>query len=216
MQTPESTPVKLTSMKQLNYSIHYAGFVLPIYRGKDEVNYTPLKPISDALGLKWQEQRKKVTESAFLVRRLGISGMDIPTSNHENTADLAHSGTVNSTSNAKNPTYALELFIRVDRVAAYLMTINPDRVRAVGNLSGADMLERKIEEWDNALHDYEELGFAVKRQEQHTLDDLDALMKMRRIAMPNEKAAFTNMISAKLTAMRQPVLADPQQSLPGV
>ena len=60
-----------------------------------------------------------------------------------------------------NPTYGLPIYIRLDRVAAFLGTINPDKVRAAGNVSAAEHLEIKISEWDDALHDYEELGFAV-------------------------------------------------------
>lgn len=45
--------------------------------------------------------------------------------------------------------------IRLDRVAAYLNTINPERVRANGNEDGAAFLEQKQEEWDDLIHAYE-------------------------------------------------------------
>ena len=51
--------------------------------------------------------------------------------------------------------------ILLSRVAAYLMSINPDRVKAQGNEDGAKFLIAKQNEWADALHDYEELGVAV-------------------------------------------------------
>ena len=53
-----------------------------------------------------------------------------------------------------------QICLKLDRVAYYLMTISPDRVRANGNISGADYLEAKISEWADALHEYEEVGVA--------------------------------------------------------
>lgn len=47
------------------------------------------------------------------------------------------------------------LCIRLDRVAAWMMQINPERVRAAGNTGGADFLELKHEEWADLLHEYE-------------------------------------------------------------
>lgn len=40
------------------------------------------------------------------------------------------------------------------------MSIGPDRVRSHGNVAAADFLEQKLEEWADALHDYEEFGAA--------------------------------------------------------
>ena len=45
--------------------------------------------------------------------------------------------------------------IRIDRVASFLSTINPDRVRANGNIDSADWLEAKHQEWDDVLHAWE-------------------------------------------------------------
>lgn len=159
-------------MSKISFVIQYAGLSLPVVKNEQGVDMTRIKPISDLFGLKWQDQRKKLTESPFLVRHLGLSfvengqkkadsGMDDPTSNGD-------SGTHMCTS---NPTYLPEVWVRVDRVASYLMTVNPNRVRALGNESGADYLEAKYTEWADALHDFIEVGVAVntnhiKQQEQ--------------------------------------------------
>lgn len=48
------------------------------------------------------------------------------------------------------------VLIRVDRVAAYLNTLNPESVRAGGNKVAADWLEAKHKEWDDLIHAYEQ------------------------------------------------------------
>ena len=47
------------------------------------------------------------------------------------------------------------LCICLDRVAAWMMQINPERVRAAGKAGGADFLEQKHEEWADLLNEYE-------------------------------------------------------------
>jgi hypothetical protein len=48
------------------------------------------------------------------------------------------------------------LGIRLDRVAAYLNTLNPESVRSAGNEEAADFLERKHQEWDDLINAYEQ------------------------------------------------------------
>lgn len=142
-------------MSKVMLSIEYAGLQLQITKNERGEDITPLKPIADLFGLQWKVQRKKVTESEFYRRHLGVSD------------------TLKRTS---NPTYESEVFIRLDRVAVYLMTINPDRVRANGNISSAEYLEQKIKEWSDALHDYEEMGVAINMNHARAQD---ALRKQR-------------------------------------
>ena len=127
-------------MSKITFSIAYAGLQLPIVQNEKGQDVTPLKPIADLFGLQWETQRKKVTGSGFLPRRLGtctVSGHGAGGQIREQTCIL------------------------LSRVAGYLMSINPDQVRVRGNADGADFLEQKIEEWDDALHEYEEVGVAV-------------------------------------------------------
>lgn len=142
-------------MSKITFAIEYAGLNLQITKNEQGEDVTPLKPIADLFGLQWKVQRKKVTESEFYRRHLGVSDTPRRTS---------------------NPTYANEIFIRFDRVAAYLMTINPDQVRSQGNESSADFLENKIKEWSDALHDYEEMGVAINMNHARAQD---ALRKQR-------------------------------------
>lgn len=146
-------------MSRITFQIEYAGLTLPVVKNQHGEDATPLKPIVDLFGLGWQRQRQKLFESAYYTNRFGIS--EVP--------ETANSGTHMCTSRrSKNPTYLPEVLIRLDRVAAYLNTINPEKVRAAGNEDGAAFLMRKQEEWDDALHDYEAIGVAVNLNHERT------------------------------------------------
>ena len=166
--------------------ITYAGILVRVVKFNG-VEYVLLKTISDAVGVQWANQRKKVLGSQWLRRRLGVieadllaesenSGEDILTSNSDSGTDISTS----------NPTYGVPIYIRLDRVAAFLGTINPDKVRAAGNLSASEHLESKISEWDDALHDYEELGFAIN------LNHAKSQESLRK-----QRASFAQMIGVK-------------------
>lgn len=115
--------------KVISIGLTFGGVVLPIVEGEDGFQRVPLKPICDVIGILWENQRAKV-QGGYLSRRLGV------------TTPLMGGGVP-------------MVCIRVDRVASFLSTINPDRVRANGNEDSADWLEAKHQEWDNVLHQYE-------------------------------------------------------------
>lgn len=187
-------------MNNVAISIRYAGLQVGVvkYEGTD---YVLLKQIVDSVGVDWRRQRRKVIDSAWRWRRFGLlemdlekqvsilapAGVDIPTSNPD-------SGEPKFTSNpdsgahmdTSNPTYATPIWIRLDRVAAFMATINPDRVRVAGNDSAADFLEQKIAEWDDALHDYEDLGVAFNVNHARTQE-----------ALRKQRASFAQMIGVK-------------------
>lgn len=118
--------------KVISIGLAFGGALLPIVDGEDGLQRVPLKPICDVLGLKWETQRMKV-QGGYLSRRLGIC-----------TPLMGGAGQDREM-----------VAIRVDRVASFLSTINPDRVRANGNVDAADWLEAKHQEWDDVLHQYE-------------------------------------------------------------
>lgn len=127
-------------MSKITFNIEYAGLQLAVGKNERGEGVTPLKPIvTEVLGLDWMTQYNKVTKSPFLMRELGICVGLKPYANDQKREQIC---------------------IKIDRLAYYLMTINPDRVRANGNISGAEYLEAKISEWADALHDYEEIGVA--------------------------------------------------------
>ncbi len=146
-------------MKHIAISIEYAGLVLPVVKNEQAVEHVPLKPLCDLFGLKWETQRVKVSER-FYAEYLGICTLKalVCTPLKGGADDQVREHT----------------FLRLDRVAAFMMTINPDRVRANGNVSGAAFLQGKLTEWADALHDYETFGSA------HNPRHADALLAMRR------------------------------------
>lgn len=118
--------------KVISIGLAFGGVVLPIVEGDDGFERVPLKPICEVIGLKWEEQRLKV-QKGYLARRLGTCTPVIRGADQDREM----------------------VAIRLDRVASFLSTINPDRVRANGNVDAADWLEAKHQEWDDVLHQYE-------------------------------------------------------------
>lgn len=127
-------------MSKIRFSIEYAGLQLPILKNEAGEDVTPLKPISDLFGLRWETQRRKVADNPSNRSFLGIC-----------TPPGGGAG-----GQKRDLTCIL-----LSRVAVYLLSINADQVRVNGNADGADFLEKKQREWADALHDYEELGVAV-------------------------------------------------------
>lgn len=166
-------------MKHITISIEYAGLTLPVVKNEEGIELVPLKPVSDIFGLDWKNQYRKVTDE-WPARYLGVC-MGV----------IAHAG------DQKREMVC----IRLDRVAAYLMTINPDRVRAAGNTTGADFLEARLNEWADALHDYETLGTAVNERHlagQATLRAANAAVKLIRAKALAASAADRGLIDGLL------------------
>lgn len=153
-------------MSHIRVTITYAGIEIPVVKDALGRDATPLKPIVDLFGLQWRDQRKRVVENEYYLNRLGITevepGGDIPP------CEAHPGGDIPTSCASKNSTYLPTVLIRVDRVATYLSSINPARVRAAGNEDGARFLMEKQSEWDDALHDYEELGVAVNLRHERT------------------------------------------------
>jgi len=128
---------------KISFTIEYAGLHLQVLKNEKGEDVTPLKPVSDLFGLSWEDQRKKVANGPHLAQFLGVCTGAIP----------GAGGQVRE-----------QTCILLTRVAAYLMTVNPDKVRSAGNVGGAEFLEAKLNEWADALHDYEQLGAAFNLQ----------------------------------------------------
>lgn len=142
-------------MSKVSFIIEYAGLQLQIAKNEQGEDVTPLKPISDLFSLQWPRQYKKVTESELLSKYLGVC-----------TVHMYHAGGQNRE----------QTCILLSRVAAFLMSISPDSVRASGNETGADFLIEKLNEWADALHDYETFGVAIKGQK-----NTEAQLELARI-----------------------------------
>ncbi|MCW5625961.1 MAG: hypothetical protein KIT73_14715 [Burkholderiales bacterium] len=137
-------------MNKLVLSLDFAGVVLPIVSDEQGRDVVPLKPISDLFGLEWARQFKKTSSKD--------STSVVPAPNAGPTGDddwaAVRLGRCLVSLPWAGQTREM-VCIRVDRVAAFLNTINPNKVHAAGNVRGAEFLTRKQMEWDDVLHAYE-------------------------------------------------------------
>lgn len=131
--------------QRIHLSIGFGDAILPIINCDDDHQRVPLKPICDQIGVSWEVQRRKISPESYLWQRLG--------------AEITTLKGGETQGKQGNPTH---LCVRIDRVTAFLNTINPQNIRGMGNDSAADWLEAKHAEWDDALHAYETNGFACK------------------------------------------------------
>ncbi len=165
---------------KIHLSIAFGDAILPIVKCDDGHERMPLKPISDQIGLDWATQRRKVRDNEYLTKRLGLILVGLkPYQNNEK--------------GGEKPQYC----IRIDRVTAFLNTINPQNIRSMGNHDAADWLEAKHAEWDDALHQYETDGFAIKSNQDaqqiiNTLAQVDRIKnpEIKRIAAKKANEAF--------------------------
>ncbi|WP_406622883.1 hypothetical protein [Acidovorax sp. SDU_ACID1] len=109
------------------------------------------------------------------------------------------------------------LFIQLDRARMYLARINTARMKAHGNVDGAEMLLALQIEWAEALHAYETTGVAVKKNHREGLSTLMGLIKARTATTSAaERAALTALIANTFADLGQPLAAESQRELPGV
>lgn len=169
-------------MSKVHMALEFAGIILPIEKDEDGREVVPLKPVADLFGLKWEEQRIKVSSptpdsrGAGLAKRLGSIVMSIPFGGQRREM----------------------VCIRLDRVAAYMNTINPEKVRAAGNEDGAAFLELKQEEWDDLIHAYEMAGgMFASREARESKENranlkafLDVMREKRLTADENDRKAL--------------------------
>lgn len=170
-------------MSKVIFSIQYAGMTLQIGKNERGEDVTPLKPISDLFGLQWERQRKKVSSGGYLSKFLGVCTMQLHGADGQKREQTC---------------------ILLSRVAAYMMGINPDQVHAVGNVDGANFLMEKLDEWADALHDFEEIGVAInlnhaKAQEalrKQRVSLVQTLGTMNKTADPQIRRAIGGVASA--------------------
>lgn len=122
----------MTSHSVVHIQLEFSGALLPVRQNKEGYAVLPLKPLVEIIGLSWQTQATKV-QDGFLQRRLGTC-----------IQEFLYAGQQREM-----------VAIRVDKVVAFLASVNPDQVRGAGNASAADFLESKITEWDGVLDLYE-------------------------------------------------------------
>lgn len=131
----------MNKQSMIHLNLEFYGALIPVETDEQGRMVVPIKPISDAIGLEWTRQHKKLSDS-YLSKRLGTC-----------IVLLYYAGQ-----------HREMVCIRLDRVAAFLNTVNPENVRGQGNASAADFLEAKHAEWDDLIDAYERgYGILAKR-----------------------------------------------------
>lgn len=159
----------MNKRSMIHLELEFSGSLIPIELNDQGQKVVPLKPITDVIGLEWERQRKKVSES-YLSKRLGTC-----------TVQIRGAGQLREM-----------ICIRLDRVAAFLNTVNPEHVRGQGNASAADFLEAKHAEWDDLIDAYER-GYGILAKSSKTA--------ARKPATYND---FLNVTRAKGKATSEP------------
>ena len=180
-------------IQRFHISIAFGDAILPVIECDDGHQRVPLKPIADVIGVNWQSISRRLEPGRYLHRRLGVK--------------------VTPSRGGQKP----DICIRIDRVTAFLYSLNPEMVRGKGNAEAADWLEAKHSEWDDALHAYENHSMAVKSGRQGVLRDVLGLAKTRNaLTDSKERAAFTRLLHQEMAAIGMPIdaLDEPQQPLP--
>lgn len=215
----KNEPVGLATSQPVGF-IRFHGLTLLVVEAA-VIQYVPVKPIIDLLGLDWRNQRTVIQtgDNAVLygTRRLispvfnAVSGgLKTPL---DPSGDLAEDSldTENLSQIGDRHT---DLCIRLDRAHMFLARVNTGRVRSNGNVDAANYLLDLQIEWAEALHAYQLHGVAVKEGSMAERKSLGDLMKNRVLAGPREKPAFDRMIAASLNDLGYPIEEDAQQHLP--
>src|SRR5690606_36346411 len=99
----------MSNQSMIHLELEFSGALLPVETNEQGHKIVPLKPIAEVVGLHWQTQLEKVQEG-YLKRRLGTCIRSLPYAGQQREM----------------------VCIRLDRVAAYLNTVNPEMVRGRG------------------------------------------------------------------------------------
>jgi len=173
----------IPAKKKVQISLEFAGAVLPVVQDEEGRDVVPLKPIVESIGIDWMTQYRR-TQTPYMQRRMGICIGQLPYAGQ--TREM--------------------VCIRLDRVSAYLNTINPDQVRSAGNKDAADFLEAKHAEWDDLIHEYEMQGgiISAKQSQQHDRYLADAkelrmnLKDLKGEAADRARAALAKQLADRL------------------
>lgn len=177
--------------QRIHLSIGFGDTILPIINCDDGHQRVPLKPISDQIGLDWKTQKRKLLGNDYFVERFGLilGEARIPQNEDLGETSLPHTSEIRQVFIPQLEEIGLkrdQYLIRVDRVTAFLNSLNPHNIGAKGNEDSAAWLMAKHQEWDDALHAYETHGVAVKPGK--CADEvIRALSRIDRIGNPSLK-----------------------------
>lgn len=180
-------------------SLGFSGVSLPVATDTKGLHIVPLKPIADLFGLKWESQRQKVNSEwqkellGTTLKKIGAGGVCTPDMGG---ADQGRDMTC----------------IRLDRVEAYLFSINPEKVRAAGNEAAADYLKSKIKEWADLMHEFEQQNGTYSAEAAKQIDrdtrSFISLLRVKKDASDSDRKVIDALLQQKAAALGCPYQTD--------
>ncbi|OUY08737.1 hypothetical protein [Acinetobacter populi] len=162
--------------------IYFHGCTLPIITWNN-INYVPAKYLTDLAGVDWRTAKRSLLDEENILL-YAIKQFKSPV--------IAAQG--------GSPTTPDDVIhIQFDRAYFYLARINTKIMKAMGNVTAAEQLLQLQIEWAKVLHDYETDGIAIKGKSTH--NELMQIMKMRQMAIGQEKQVFSKMLQSKLAEL---------------
>ncbi len=171
-----------TSTAKITDIIYFHGMTLPIILWNN-TKYIPAKYLTDLAGIDWRTAKRSLLDEENVLL-YAVKQFKSPI--------LASQG--------GSPTTPDDIIhIQFDRAHFYLARINTKIMKAMGNITAAEKLLELQIEWAKVLHDYETHGIAIKGKSSH--NDLMQIMKMRQMAIGQEKQVFSKMLQSKLAEL---------------
>lgn len=166
--------------QHIHISIEFNEAILPVIECEDGHQRVPLKPIADQIGINWRTFTRRIDVDNYLNKRLGIYMM--PSRGHQKE----------------------EIHVRIDRVTAFLNSLNPEKIRAKDNHDTADWLEAKHAEWDDALHSYETTGMAFKvNHAKEQSIHIKSFIEVSKLKLSTENQADRKVLSTMMRDMAE-------------
>lgn len=159
--------------------IYFHGVTLPIITW-DNIKYIPAKYLTDLAGIDWRTAKRSLLDEEnvllYAIKQFKSPVIASQGGNVTTLEDVIH--------------------LQFDRAYLYLARINTRIMKGKGNIIAAEQLLELQIEWAKVLHDYETHGIAIKSKSNH--NELMQIMKMRQMAIGQEKQVFSQMLQSKL------------------
>lgn len=205
-----------TSKTKLIAVLEFHGVNLPLLKYED-VEYVPLRPLSDVACLNWRRTRATVF-SPENVRQFGTKTIPWPViallceQKKPSSTEISRLKATKSGVDSRDTDL---LCIRKDQSLAWMMSINTARMRSMGKEDAADhWLALKIE-WGRVLDAYESRGFAAKPGAIRDLAQLiNASKSLSLIACQRKRAAASQALDLMFEQLGITVPPEPQTELP--
>lgn len=179
---PKEQMMNNHSTAKITDIIYFHGITLPIITW-NKIKYVPAKYLTDLAGVDWRTAKRTLLEEENVLL-FAIKQFKSPI----------------FASQGGSPTTSEDVIhLQFDRAYLYLARINTRIMKAMGKVTAAEKLLELQIEWAKVLHDYEKHGIAIKSKSNH--NELMQIMKMRQMAIGQEKQVFSQILQSKLVEL---------------